>query len=322
MLSEGQMSIAFRLSRISLATTLALSFVPTGGNARAAAPPRVLVNEVGFASQPFSDAAQWAPAGRRHIADLAAEGPAGPLVALTDGMAYWVGSDGRVERSLRLPKRLGWPTILPRVGPGWWFAGATDSVGRRLSLNSDDGAPPVEVRLGGFDAEFANVLGDATLEIVARASRTLLVYDIKGVLLRRIHTHDYVDDFWPVDVDGSGTAEFVVYHYVSQKEGTYISVVDAEGERLRTWHEPRANRYLICRWRSPSPELIASRDDAFTVRNTHGEILKRYVVPGAGSFRYVATGELAGGHRVLVATSGSCPARLLVFDSRDRLVYR
>ena len=139
--------------------------------------------------------------------------------------------------------------------------------------------------------------------------------------MRRINTHDYVDDFWPVDVDGSGTAEFVVYHYVSQKEGTYISVVDAEGERLRTWHEFRANRYSVCRWRSPSPELIASRDDAFTVRDTHGAILKRYVVAGAGSFRYVATGELAGGHRVLLATSGSCPARLLVFDSRDRLVY-
>ena len=126
---------------------------------------------------------------------------------------------------------------------------------------------------------------------------------------------------WPVDADGRGTSELLVYQYHSRKKGTNLVLFDGDGKRLQAWHEDAANRYSVCAWPSPTPQVIASRDDVFTVRALTGEVLKQYVVKGSGSFRYVDTGALAGGYRLLLAHTGSCPSRLLVFDADDRLVY-
>lgn len=310
------------LARIGLVAAAALLRLVPSAPAVSAEGPRVLVNEIGLTAVPFGQPAAWQPAGREAILAIESGGADGPLVVLTDGVAYWLGGDGRVVRRVSVPRNLGWPAILPpRAGAGWTIAGAIDRLGRRLSLTSETGAPPVELRLEGLDAVFANVAGDEALEVVVRADRDLLVYDLRGALLRRIRTHEYVDDFWPVDVDASGTSEFLVYHYRSRKEGTYVSLVDRDGERLDTWHERSANRYSVCRWPGAVPQVVAVRDDVFTVRTARGAVVERFVVPGAGSFRYVDSGALRGGYRVLLARSGSCPSRLLVFDAAGRLVY-
>ena len=62
-LPEGQMSLALRLSRITLATALALFLFLPCGSAQAAAQPRVLVNEIALTNQAFGTPSAWPPVG-------------------------------------------------------------------------------------------------------------------------------------------------------------------------------------------------------------------------------------------------------------------
>ncbi len=305
--------------RTSTLVVLAGALVACDGHVRAAEPARVLVNEVGL-----SHAAFGSPQPRQKwIAELVADGQGGGvLVALGDGGARWLDSRGAEVGWREHPKNLRrLAAVRFRPDEELTTVGSTDAYGRRLTLLPGSGGP-VEIRLAGSGATYANVSGDNELEIVAHHLDSLLVYDRRGQLLRTIGTGEHVDQIWPVDTADGRYSALLVYRYRTRKEGTSLTLLDADGQTLRAWHEPVSNRYSICRWPSPAPEIIASRDDVFTVRAaTTGEVLKRYVVPGSGSYRRVETGALEGGYHVLLAVTGSCPSRLLVFDGVDRLVY-
>jgi hypothetical protein len=277
----------------------------------------VLVNTIGLAHAPFGSAGGE----QKWISALQADARDGTLLVIGDRRTRWLDVGGREVRTRRHDKRLRrLQAVRFRPGEDWTIVGTTDALGRRLQLVPAAGGP-TDLRLEGYGAVFANVVGDEEVEIVVQQQASLLVYDRRGQLLRTIVTGDYVTDMWPVEADGRGVSELLVYQYHSRKKGTTLVVLAADGSRLGAWHEDAANRYSVCAWPSPSPQVIAARDDVFTVRALTGEVLKRYVVTGAGSFRYVDTGELAGGFRLLLAHTGSCPSRLLVFDADDRLVY-
>ena len=234
----------------------------------------------------------------------------------------WFGPDGHVTRVLRFPRTLG------HANAGRWcdggppvFFGSLDDVGSKVLFVSSDGSPPRTLRFDGYAATLANVVGDEEREIVVRRRDGFAVYSAHGSLLRRVQASDYVWEFVALNTNASPTDELVAYLYQDRREGTFIELLDADGERIRAWHEATANQYSASAWSAPTPSLVAVLDDVVTERDVTGRVLRRFTVPGLGSYRRVATALLAGGVRLAVVSSGACPSRLLVFDPSGALVY-
>lgn len=244
------------------------------------------------------------------------------VVASTSAAAFWFDRQGQEARRLAFPRKLGHVGVarLHAGGPPI-LVGSTDSVGRKLLLVPCDGGPPWSLRLGGYRATFANVLGDDEYEIVAHHMNEFLIYNPRGDLLKRVSASDYIWDFVALNTNASPHDEILAYLYQNKRDGTFIEILDAEGERIRSWHEPEANRYSVSNWSAPAPSVIAVLDSAITERSPRGEVLRRYTVPGLGSYRYAHSGVLADGSRLVLVTSGSCPSRLLAFDAAGALVY-
>ena len=115
--------------------------------------------------------------------------------------------------------------------------------------------------------------------------------------------------------------EIVAYLYQNKRDGTYLEVIDAEGESIRKWHETKANRYSVSSWSAPEPSMVAVLDGVITERNAKGEVLRQYTVPDLGSYKHATTGVLDGDLRAILVRNGGCPSRLLVFDATETLVY-
>ena len=131
-LPEGQMSLALRLSRITLATALALFLFLPCGSAQAAAQPRVFVNEIALTNQAFGTPSAWPPVGPKPIAVLRAAGPSEPVVAVTKRAAYWLDAGGQLLRHITYREGLGWLDAV-RLHPaaGWTIVGTADMLGNR-----------------------------------------------------------------------------------------------------------------------------------------------------------------------------------------------
>jgi hypothetical protein len=282
--------------------------------------PGVRVSTLGLSRTVFSTIAPHKRDKRPVVARVLADG--GLVLASTVEAAYWLDGNGRLTRLLVFPRSLGHFKVASlRDGGPPVFVGSTDSVGRKVLVVPSDGRSPWPLRFEGLRATFANVLGDAEFEVVTHHLNELLIYSPRGDLLRRVPAADYIWDFVVLNVNATPHDEIVTYQYQNRRDGTFIQVLDADGEHIRTWHEAKANRYSVSNWSAPAPSMVSVLDDVITERSPKGEILRRDTVPGLGSYRYAETGVLAGGIRLALVRSGSCPSRLLAFDASGALVY-
>jgi hypothetical protein len=257
---------------------------------------------------------------RARIAHVVTDGA--HLVASTSAAAFWFDTAGRLVRQLAFPRRLGHLGIARLRQDGQpVFVGSTDSVGRKLILVPSDGSGPFPLSLAGYRAKFADLLDGGDYEAVASSGSELLIYNVRGELLRRVAASDYVWDFVVLNANDTPHDEILAYLYQNRRDGTFVELIDADGERIRAWHEPKANRYSVSTWSAPAPSVVAVLEDVITERSPKGVVLRRFTVPGLGSYRYAQTGVLRDGSRLALVRSGSCPARLLAFDEGGTLVY-
>ena len=256
----------------------------------------------------------------QYIAYLMADGE--HLAAATRDGAYWFDAGGTLVRQLAYPRRLGHLSGA-RLADGGRpvFVGSTDSVGKKLVLVPADGTPPRSLQFEGYGATFADVVGDVAYEVVVSKGSDFLIYDLKGKLLKRVPASDYIWEFLVMNTNDTPRHEILAYLYQNTRDGTFIEVIDAEGERIRGWHEAKANRYTASKWSAPAPSIVAVLDDVVTERDLKGEVSRQHTVPGLGSFKRATTGVLDGDRRAILVANGGCPSRLLVFDASGALVY-
>lgn len=245
----------------------------------------------------------------------------GKLMVATPSAVFWLDQGGTEVQRTTLPRRLGHVRVARlREGGRPVVVGALDSVGKHLLVVPAEGGPST-LRLDGYRAALTDVLDDQAFEVVVSKGASFLVYDQRGRLLRTVAASDYIWDFVALEANGRPKDELLAYLYQNPKDGTFIELVDGDGERIRTWHEPKANRYSVSEWSAPAPSVVAVLDDVVTERSPRGEVLRQFRVEGLGSYKQARTGVLRDGVRLILVTSGSCAARLLAFDSSGTLVY-
>jgi hypothetical protein len=245
----------------------------------------------------------------------------GHLVAATPEAASWFTGEGALVRELAFPEPLARLEVVPREGAALLFVGSTDSHHRKLVFVPAGGGEPWRARVEGLHARLGQLVEGPELEIVSAHGEELVVCDLRGRPIRRMRAGSYVWDLWALQTNHTPLDEVVTYRYRTRAAGTDIDVLDASGERIRSWHEEAASRYSVSHWSAPRQTLVAVRDGTITERAATGEVLRQFVVPGLGTYRYADTASLAGGLKAILVRQGGCAARLLVFDAAGALRY-
>jgi hypothetical protein len=177
-----------------------------------------------------------------------------------------------------------------------WIDVLDDSAKRLAKLKGWQGA-----RL-----EVADVIGDASREILVRYEDGVAVLNEAGRRLAFIRSPRYLYQFRTIQFADSPRRVF-----------------RGDGSRVAAWHEDESERLNVFSLGGDEGEgLWSAIPGRFIERTITGTIRRNFNVPDMMRFRYMYGSALGGGRKLLVGSMGTVGSLVCVYDATGALVGR